>query len=316
MPQVSVVVLTYNPDNRKLRQTLAAAAAQKEVSFEILISDDGSARKDFTFLPEYMQSLGVENYRLLEHRENRGTVESCLSAVKEAAGQYVFLTSPGDYLFDEYVLRDLCAFADKQNAKLCFGNAVFYNAEDGKPQLTQKFGAPRNPSFYAPDAPEDLAKLSFFGGNCVIGASYFRDTKLLLSTLEQLRGESKYTEDNPSTAFAMAEGHRLYYCDRNVVWYEDGTGVSTGASEKWAKLLHEDALRSFRKLKGLYPKDPYVDITYRNLSVSNRLRRIAGKLFAHPLLMLRLRRCKKAPGKPIECTCEDLARLSRLLETQ
>lgn len=316
MPQVSVIVLTYNPDNRKLRQTLSAVAAQKGVSFEILISDDGSGRKDYSFLPEYMQALGAENYRLLEHKENRGTVESCLSAVKAATGRYVLLTSPGDYLFDEYVLRDLYDFACRHEAKLCFGNAVFYNADGGTPVLTKTFGSPAQPGFYAPDAPEEIAKLSFFGGNWVIGASYFRERELMLSCLEQIRGESKYTEDNPSTAFALAAGHRLFYCDRNMVWYEDGTGVSTGASEKWKKLLHEDALRSFRKLKGLYPKDPCVDIAWRNLSVRNRLLRILGRLLRHPVLSARLYRCKKAAGKPITCSPEDLSRLSRLLETQ
>lgn len=314
MPQVSVVVLTYNPDNRKLRQTLTAAAAQKDVSFEIIISDDGSARKDFSFLPEFMQSLQVENYRLLAHEENRGTVESCLSAVREATGKYVFLTSPGDYLFDEYVLRDFCAFAEKHSAKLCFGNAVFYNADGKEAVLTKTFGSPVQPHFYDPHACRKTAKLSFFGGNWVIGASYFRERNLLLEGLEQIRGESKYTEDTPTTAFAMAAGEQLCYFDRNVVWYEDGTGVSTGASEKWKKLLHEDALRSFRKLKTIYPRDPYVDITYRNLSVDNRWKRIAGKLLRHPVLIAQLHRCKKAAGKPIECQPEDLNRLKQLLE--
>ena len=315
MPQVSVIVLTYNPDNRKLRQTLAAAARQKDVSLEILISDDGSANKDFSFLSGYMASLGVEDYRLLAHAENRGTVESCLSAVREAKGEYVFLTSPGDYLFDEYVLRDLCAFAQTHEAKLCFGNAVFYNADGGEPVLTKNIGCPAQPAFYAPDASEKTMKLSFFGGNWVIGASYFRQRQLLLDTLEEIRGRSKYTEDTPTTAFAIAAGERLCYCDRNVVWYEDGTGVSTGVSEKWKKLLHEDALRSFRKLKNKYPKDPYIDITFRNLSVTSRPKRILGKLLRHPILMLKLTRLKKVAGKPIECSQEDLDRLSTLLKT-
>ena len=314
MPQISVIVLTYNPDNRKLRQTLRAIADQKEIDFEVLISDDGSARKDFSFLPDYMASLGIQSYRLLAHEENRGTVGSCLSAVREATGTYVFLTSPGDYLYDEYVLRDFYRFAETHHAVLCFGNAVFYNDGDGAPMLTRSVGTPAQPGFYAPEASAKLAKLSFFGGNWVIGASYFRERTLFLNTLTQFCEESKYTEDTPSTAFAMAAGHRLYYFERNVVWYEDGTGVSTGVSEKWKKLLHEDALRCFTKLKTLYPKDPCVDITFRNLSVSGRFRRIAGKLLRHPFLMLRLAICKKAKAKLVSCPPKDMEYLAELLK--
>lgn len=314
MPQVSVIVLTYNPDNRKLRQTLSAIAAQKEIDYEILISDDGSARKDFSFLPEYMETLGVKSYRLLAHEENQGTVGSCFSAVREATGTYVFLTSPGDYLYDEFVLRDFYNFAQTHDTKIAFGNAVFYSSSEGTPTLTRTVGNPAQPEFYAPGSPQDKAKLSFFGGNWVIGASYFRERTLFLQLLEQIRTESKYTEDSPSTAFAMAAGHRLYYFDRNVVWYEDGTGVSTGVNEKWQKLLHQDALRCFTKLRALYPKDPYVDITFRNLSVPGRISRILGKLLHHPILMLQLTACKKAAPKPILCPPEDLERLSQLLK--
>lgn len=315
MPQVSVVVLTYNPDNRKLRQTLTAIAAQQDVSLEVLISDDGSGQKDFAFLPGFMEQLGLTDYRLLAHEENRGTVESCLSAVREARGEYVFLTSPGDFLYDDHTLCALYRFSREQSCQICFGNAVFYAPEDGAPVLTKTVGSPAQPGLYAPGVPERTVKASFFGGNWIIGASYFRSREPFLACLEQIRGEAKYMEDTPATAFALADGQRLCYLDRNVVWYEDGTGVSTGASEKWRKLLHQDALRCFTKLKERYPNDPYVDITLRNLSVSSRPRRILGNFLRHPLVMLQLAKCKRTPAKTISCPPEALSRLSTLLKT-
>ena len=60
MTQISVIVLTYNPDNAKLRRTLAAAAAQQDVTMEVIISDDGSAKKDFSFLPDYITEEAAE----------------------------------------------------------------------------------------------------------------------------------------------------------------------------------------------------------------------------------------------------------------
>ena len=315
-PQVSVIVLTYNPNPMKLRQTLRAVAAQKEVCYELIISDDGSARKDFSFLPEYMETLGVGNYRLLEHEENRGTVQSCFRAVSAARGEYVFLTSPGDFLFDALVLRDLYRFAQANNAPLCFGNAVFYCAQEGVPRLTQPVGKPSSPRLYAPEASAQNGKLCFFAGDWVIGASYFRSRTLLLRCLEKILDTAKYMEDTTTTAFALAEGNRLCYCDRNVVWYEDGTGVSTGGNAKWDALLRQDLLRSLQKLKKLYPRDPCVDIAWRNISQTNRIKRLAGKLLCHGPSMLRLARLKKARKMPICCTDSDLQRLRQLLQTQ
>ena len=288
MPQVSVIVLTYNPDNRKLRQTLSAIAGQQDISLEVLISDDGSANKDFSFLPDFMASLSVTNYRLLEHPENRGTVESCRSAVAAATGAYVFLTSPGDNLFDPFVLRDFYGFAQKTGARVAFGNAVFYNTASGIPKVCRTVGTPADPTLYAPEVSLAQAKTAFFGGQWIIGASYFRSREAMKEWLDRISGLSKYMEDTPTSAFALAEGYKIFYYDRNVVWYEDGTGVSTGTNEKWKKLLHRDALQSFRKLKQQNPKDPYVDLAYHNLAEENRIKRILYRLVAHPLLSVRI----------------------------
>ena len=313
MPQVSVIVLTYNPDPAKLRQTLTAAARQREIDCEILISDDGSARKDFSFLPSFMQQLGVANWRLLDNMENAGTVKNCLGAVREAQGDYVFFTSPGDYLFDDYVLRDLYRFAEQNNAPLCFGNAVFYTAVDGQPRITQRYSAPLQPQLYDPAVSAARMKAAFFGGSWIIGASYFRRRTLALTYLEKIADTSVYTEDTTTTAAALACGERLCYFARNVVWYEDGTGVSTSASQRWKEILAQDVLQCFTKLREEHPTDPYVDILYRNVTVTNRITRIAGKFFRHPILFVRILLCKWAKKIPITYTAEDMRRLTELL---
>lgn len=312
MVQVSIVVLTYNADAVKLRQTLASAAAQREISFEIIVSDDGSARKDFSFLQEYMQTLGVKHYRLIENPDNKGTVQNCLSGVKAASGEYVFLTSPGDLLYDAFVMRDFYRFAQERNAKLCFGNSVFYCMEEGTPRLTRQYGTPPNPQIYRENT--SVAKASFFGGNWIIGASYFRDRAVAQKYFEKIAGTSVYMEDTTSTAFALAEGIALHYYDRNLVWYEDGTGISTGASDKWKKLLEEDLTKSFEQLKKEHPRDACVDIAAKNALQKSRGRRIAYKILRHPLLLLQIKYGNvKNENVPISCQRADLERLKRLL---
>ena len=308
---VSIIVLTYHADPVKLRQTLSAAAAQEGVETEILICDDGSPEKDFSFLPEFMESLSVKNYTLIENPENRGTVQNCLSGLRKARGKYVFLTSPGDLIFDSGTMRDFFRFAEENQAKLCFGNSVCYYCREDFPELTRETGLPANPRIYT--RGKKAGKTAFFGGDWVIGAAYFRETASALRYFEAIAGASKYTEDTPSTMYALAEGEELRYLDRNIVWYEDGSGISTGTNERWQRLLRQDLVESLRLLKKIFPRDPQVDLAYCNGVEENRKKRILYKIFRHPVLTLKIARGRKKSSR-ISCSREDLERLNMLLK--
>jgi len=313
MPQVSIIVLTYHPDRKKLLHTLQAAAAQKSLDLEIIVSDDGTPDVDFSWLPDFFQARGISRYQLLKNPQNKGTVQNCLGAVRRAHGKYVFLTSPGDLLFDENVLADLFRFAETHRCSACFGNAVFYTAE-GTPRLTRDICSPPRPQLYAPGGMPKTLKAAFFGGDWIIGAAYFRSREFALTYLEAISDTAVYMEDTTSTAFALADGHALLYFDRNMIWYEDGTGLSTGSSDKWQARLNADLTHSFTKLKTLHPKDPYVDIALRNMTEKSTAKRILSKLLRHPLAMLRILRTRAACSpQPIRCSGEDLERLSLLL---
>ena len=44
MIQVSIIVLTYNSDWKKLCKTIKSAASQKKIDFEIVVCDDGTCQ--------------------------------------------------------------------------------------------------------------------------------------------------------------------------------------------------------------------------------------------------------------------------------
>lgn len=311
---VSIVVLTYNPDPQKLRQTLRAAAAQTGVETEIIISDDGSAHKDFSFLPAFMEQLGCSNYKLIENAQNRGTVHNCHAGVSAATGEYVFLTSPGDILFNETTMQRFYAFAKKEDARLCFGNAVRYCVQEGKAVRTNIYSIPAAPDAYGPGTTLAQQKMAFFGDNFIIGACYFRSRELTLRCLEALLDVSKYMEDTPSTMLALLEGVRIHYYDKNIVFYEDGTGVSTAASEKWKKLLHADLAASLELLYKRYPTDACLQIARNNALQTSRIKRIAWRFLTHPILSLAmLRQRKLRRSKAVFCSRADMERLQKLI---
>lgn len=310
MIQVSVIVLTYNPDAEKLRRTLRAAVEQEDISLEIIVSDDGSQEKEFSFIPAFLRDHGIDDYQIIENKVNQGTVKNCLGAVKRARGEYVFLTSPGDYLFDKRTIHDFYHFARSSDCKLCFGNVIPYCVEDGKPALVNKAGIAEVPGVYFREASFETVKASYMGGNWVVGAGFFRERSFAQKIFEQIEETSVYMEDTTSTMFALADGVPLNYYDRSIVWYEVGSGISTGPNEKWAKLLNEDLSRSLAKLKSLYPNDPYVDVAYCNIVEKNRWKRVVKKLFRHPIVMMQIVLGRKG-NKMTEVRCQ-MADIQRL----
>lgn len=314
MPQVSIIVLTYNPDPAKLRATLSAAVAQRGVEVEIIISDDGSAQKDFRFLPEFFAEHHFSNWRLVENPVNRGTVHNCYAGVSAASGAFVFLTSPGDILFSDTTMQQFYDFAKARNAQLCFGNAVRYCAENGKVRRTNNHSIPAVPDVYGEGASLKNQKTAFFGDTFIIGACYFRSRDFAAKYFEKLLDVCKFMEDTPSTMLALADGIPICYCDRNIVFYEDGTGVSTGAKEKWRKILHADLCSALTLLQSLHPKDPWVQIALKNAEENSRKKRILWRFLHHPVISFRMLLQKKlVKPKQIPCDPADLQRLENLL---
>ena len=314
MTQVSIIVATYNADPDKLRKTLEAAVAQRGVEVEIIITDDGSSRKDFDFLPAFFASHNFSRYQLLEHAVNRGTVYNCYDGVRAANGEYVFLTSPGDYLFDETTMQRFYEFARQRDCQICFGNAVRYAVADGKLVRTSLYGIPPSPEAYGPQSTVRGQKISFFGGNSIIGACYFRSRELTEKYLSQLLGVAVYMEDTPTTMMALLEGIRVDHLDSNIVFYEDGTGVSTGGNDKWNKLLRLDLSRSLEMLRAKYPNEPCLKILHNNISQTSQYKRIAYRFLRYPLIslsMLTERKLRKA--KQVHCPPEDWERFASFL---
>jgi len=310
--QVSVVVLTYNPDPKKLIDTLRAIVCQKNIAFEIVLADDGSKDHCFAAAEEFLQSQDFTNYRLVANPENKGTVQNCISGLQAACGQYVYFTSPGDLLFDQNVLADFYHFAQENNCALCFGNAVhYYNGETGI-EMTSPFTTPSNPDIYVPHRSPSLQKACYCNKKWITGAAFFREREFALRCFTQIAETSVYTEDTPSTLLAMAEGILPFYYDRNMIWYECG-GISTGGNSKWTALINKDIRLSLEKLKKLYPKDPYVDAAWINTCVENRRKRLFCKLLQHPLITLYSLSAKMIKNKPLVCTEADMLRLQQLL---
>lgn len=310
--QVSVVVVTYNANKQALRSTIDSIIVQKDIALEVILADDGSARKELSWLPEYFDLNKVQKYKILENKENRGTVQNYLSGLRAASGEYIFGISPGDMLYDHYVLADFYKFAKQGDKKICFGNAVYYSHDHDKLQYTKNSVAPRNPDAYAKSAW--LGKLSFFSFDWICGVAYFRHREEAILYIEKAAESCKYVEDSSSTAYALADGERIWYYDRNIAWYENGTGISTSGTSKWDKILSQEYKSTFLKINDLYPQDRIVHFASIFYMGMPRWKIRIRKLLQHPILFVaKILLISKRKQKELVVTQEDIRYLQRLL---
>lgn len=312
--QVSVLVLLFNPDFKKVLYTLTAIIGQKNVEFDIIISDDGSECDYFDEIKTYFQEKNFQDYRFTKCLNNVGTVKNYINALRQADGEFIFATSPGDILYDDAVLCDFYQFAMRNSADLCFGNAVYYNYADKETNII--FGKPNYPPW--PDVFDGsktlfMEKSALFFGCIILGATFFRERRSAIHYLEQLDGLVKYAEDNTSAFLALADGKQIRSFDRQMVWYEYGSGISTNGQSEWTNLLVKDYDAIYRKLKELYPNDPVIDAAYYDRFSNSKLKSKLYRIIRHPILCLCLLRMKHMRKKEIGCTINDKNKLEHLL---
>ena len=74
----SVLLVTYNSEWNDIKRTLDSIINQEFDSFELIISDDGSKDNKFAQIKKYMGDNHFDDYKLIEHKENQGTVKNLI----------------------------------------------------------------------------------------------------------------------------------------------------------------------------------------------------------------------------------------------
>lgn len=306
---VSIIIATYNPDFDKLLTSIKAAINQKKISFEIIITDDGSKEDHFQTVKKFFDNIGFKNYQLIKNKTNVGTVKNILNAVLVAKGEYVFLNSPGDYIFDENAMADFYYFAKEKKADICFGDYITYYQSNGVNEFKNLI-MPENVEVYNNNIRD--YSLTFFIGGWILGASYFRSKSFLLKSLNFISKYAKYAEDGPSTAYGLMNEIPVYYFNRKIVWYEFGTGISTGGNSDWSDRIKQDYLKSYNALLELYPNDRILKAGIYFEENLNKANWKVNLLFKFPILSIKKLIFKRMPKREINVTNEDVLILKKI----
>ena len=247
MKKVSVIVLTYNASWEKLKATIRSILAQEEIDYEIIIADDGSAKNWEEELTQLLEGEGVP-YTFAFLPENSGTVKNVCSALAKAEGEYIKLIAPGDFLYDRKTLSCWVQFMDTRESQVSFGDAVYYDPSKGLTQIAA-MPAPANRALFAlPQNREDVFVNYLLANDTILGASVLMRADLMRQYLQLIEGRVKYAEDY-MLRLIIFDHVPVHYYHAKTIWYEYGTGISTGKESEWTKRLQTDLAATDEILK-------------------------------------------------------------------
>ena len=240
MYDVSIIIASYFPIYEKLCSTVKSILNQKNISFEIIITDDGSQENYFEKIQHFFLKSGFKNYQLVEHKKNVGTCKNIYDALIKANGCYVKTISPGDFLYDEYTLSKWVRFMEVTEAKISFGDIINYHmSENKKIVLDREKMRPQLIDIYSKYRHRNVLISYVLLSDVPVGACFIVEKNTLIQYLNLIVGRIKYAEDF-AFRLMLLDNIEIHHFDEKVVWYEFGTGISTSNNDKWSNVLREE----------------------------------------------------------------------------
>ncbi len=262
---VSVVICVYNSDLKRLLCTLYSVIIQKNVSFEVIIADDGSENNHKNDIIKYLNDHDFSNYIFLESEENRGTVKNILNSLKYCNGKYLKLISPGDYLYNHFTLCKWVEFMDDGGYIFSFSRYLKYNAflpDDQIPESIQYGERPYNLDIYLNVFDHKRITYNYLLlDDFYLGAAIMVKIGLFHEYLTFLDDKVKYAED-AVFKLMIIDGIFPGFFDAFTIWYSYGDGVSTVKNHKWYKIILKDHYYAGLVVKNRLKKQNLFNLRY------------------------------------------------------
>lgn len=254
---VSICVLTYKQSWEKLKRTLDSIICQKEVDFEIVISDDGSEENHSEEVRNYFQDKQYIDYTFISSERNTGTVQNFIRAAKVCKKPYVKMIGPGDCILEEDTLCRWLEFLTKSGKRWSFSDVEPYRNEGGAIRKVDAEEHPRLKEEYR-KCDDELSRWNYVVLNDIaVGAAMMIEKDLLCEYLSKIDGRLVYAEDN-IYRLMMYDGVVGVYYPESAVLYEYGCGVSTSNNKKWDELISKDWNETNRMMAETYNADDLI----------------------------------------------------------
>lgn len=245
---VTFLVASYNPEWYALKRTLCSALNQKKINFQIVVADDGSKENFYDDVIKLFEEYEFEDYKFVVAEKNSGTCMNIYKGLLNSDGEYVKTIGPGDCLYNELTLSNWVNFAKNNSADICFGDSVFFGKQETNlEKIITKRRYPQNVSPYLKknySVKEGIYNYVLLG-DVAWGSNLLTRRDVMVIYMERIIGKIKYAEDM-IYRMMIADGKKMIYFQRNVMWYEYGSGISTSGDSKWHKIISDERKMSNR----------------------------------------------------------------------
>lgn len=238
--EITVLVASYNPSWKSLERTICSILNQTSINMQIVVADDGSKYNYFKEIEELFRTYHFKNFKLVSLNSNKGTCSNIFNGLQYSKGEYVKTIGPGDCLFDSFTLKNWYHFAKQNEATVCFGDAVFFTGEENNEQIISKRRYPQNVKPYQNlYSTKEVVYNYILLGDVIWGANLLTNRSTLTDYLKSLLNSIKYAEDM-AYRLMVANGEKIIYYPKNVIWYEYGTGISTSKNQTWNSIISKE----------------------------------------------------------------------------
>lgn len=280
---ITILVLTYNSGIKNILKTLKSVIEQKKVNLELIISDDGSTFFELEKINNFFIINDFDQYRILDNKINRGTVNNIKYALQFVRTQYVKFISPGDYFVNEYSVRDALDYFEKSDYQIAFGRALYYSSENSEilnqfspfnifPYKYRKFLGTYRKNIYIRNQIKYL--------DTFLGASVISRTNICKKYIDEICQDIRLAEDT-MYLLMIADGIEFGFINEAFIYYEYGTGVSTDLNNKNYNRVFEEVKIALRLIKEHHPelKKTCLYTLKEDDGVVRFFRRISRKLY-------------------------------------
>jgi glycosyltransferase involved in cell wall biosynthesis len=184
LPTFSVVVPNYNHAHY-LEAALHAHLSQSVPPLEIIVVDDGSTDDSCAIV----ERVAAEHpsVRLIRLPRNGGVNPAINRGLREACGDYVFVSAADDLAMPQFAARSLAVAAAYPDAGLCFSDPAVMMGDDGVVE-PWPLALSLHPCLFSPADLERHLKRGYFASLPANTVLYRRDALLALGGfVEELR---------------------------------------------------------------------------------------------------------------------------------
>lgn len=121
-PDFSVIIPTFNRCNF-LKKAIMSVLRQKNVSFEIIVSDNCSA--DNT--PNVVREFNDKRIKYFRNKKNIGFPLNVRKCLQHISGRYVFMLSDDDFILDDNTFSDVLKVMKKYKVGMGNIGAIYWN---------------------------------------------------------------------------------------------------------------------------------------------------------------------------------------------